>query len=193
MDVNLINRFSIYGKHDGNQKFTASFDMEYVDTQNGTHLHITNEADLELRVYYPDFQYNATDIIFCPTGLHPNNYVMVLDKHTGAVQTYKVDIPSMTYLVFSRVNDSECENSNISCNKPQFLDTIPDSLRKQLEAIMDYSEPGVSGHLLWFNINGRPMYCFTHDNHPLSAQRQLSLRLQPNASLLVRQLIIQNV
>ena len=52
-----------------------------------------------------------------------------------------------------------------------FIRQMNDSLFSQIDSIVDYhSERGLSGHMLWFNIDHKYYYCFQSEGKPLSEQ-----------------------
>ncbi|CAG2172259.1 unnamed protein product [Oppiella nova] len=61
----------------------------------------------------------------------------------------------------------------------KFIDQISDDMLQKLEGIVDYSVHAQSGHMLWFNISGKPFYCFTLEDQPLSRQCQSENNMIP--------------
>jgi len=113
-------------------------------------------------------KYKGKGVIFSPTVVHWNqtkttfSYLTILyttDRSVrGLTVSWEGGRGSVTYGVCTK------------CQPPEFVNQIPDPLMRQLEGIVDYSVAGQSGHMLWFNINRQPMYCFTPEADNLSAQ-----------------------
>ena len=67
------------------------------------------------------------------------------------------------------VSLSKCERMEDICQKPKFVDQMDGNLFKKIDGVVDYNfGGGVSGHLLLFNIDGTPKYCFTGEDKDLS-------------------------
>ena len=55
----------------------------------------------------------------------------------------------------------------------QFIKDMDDSLFSQIDSMLDYAwnhERGLTGHMLWFNIDHKYYYCFQPEGQPLSEQ-----------------------
>ena len=55
----------------------------------------------------------------------------------------------------------------------QFIKEMNDSLFSQIDSMVDYNwdhERGLTGHMLWFNIDNKYYYCFQPEGKPLSEQ-----------------------
>ena len=53
----------------------------------------------------------------------------------------------------------------------EFIGDMNDTLFSQIDSIIEYhSERGLSGHMLWFNIDHKYYYCFQSEGKPLSEQ-----------------------
>ncbi|CAG2111137.1 unnamed protein product, partial [Medioppia subpectinata] len=176
----IVNRFVIFGDfYNRDQKwenYIAFHDMIYEDPKDRFGLHIWLPNGTELWLHNRDIEYNATDIMFRSTAIYTNNYVMILDRHTGVVLTYNIrpDVIDNTSLAihYNRVDNETADlEYNTLAIKPLFLEMIPDFLRQQLEAIIDYEiVDEESGYMLWFSIDGELRYCFTPGDGPLSQQ-----------------------
>ncbi|CAG2112435.1 unnamed protein product, partial [Medioppia subpectinata] len=67
------------------------------------------------------------------------------------------------FVYFMLITQKQC-NRRYECQIPAFLGYIPDHLVNQLEGIVAYTLYPIlfpKGHMLWFNIDGQPRYCFT--------------------------------
>ena len=51
-----------------------------------------------------------------------------------------------------------------------FIRQMNDSLFSQIDSMIDYNWKGLSGHMLWFNIDHKYYYCFQSEGQPLSEQ-----------------------
>ncbi|CAG2112834.1 unnamed protein product, partial [Medioppia subpectinata] len=108
----------------------------------------------------------------------PNVLTFIYNTHLNA-QTGEVVVTQLqtsltgnkqwvSNMIYKR--EEECDQLS-DCRTPVFVRQIPDHLRHRLEGIVDYYvDSQTSGHMLWFNINGRPMYCFTPYGQSLSLQ-----------------------
>ena len=51
-----------------------------------------------------------------------------------------------------------------------FIRQMNDSLFSQIDSMIDYHWKGLTGHMLWFNIDHKHYYCFQSEGNPLSEQ-----------------------
>ena len=55
----------------------------------------------------------------------------------------------------------------------EFIEDMNYSLFRQIDSMLDYNwdyERGLTGHMLWFNIDHKYYYCFQTEGQPLSEQ-----------------------
>ncbi|XP_054153027.1 uncharacterized protein LOC128951776 [Oppia nitens] len=143
-------------------------------------------------------QYNPENIIFSPTVVtakRDNRYHIIYDKLNKTAEILHVNLhyqlPPMAEDWLLVYDYRECDNSSNDshesdeicchydkCRRPRFVDLISDQLVDSLDDIVDY-EPDGSYYILWFTINGQPMYCLTREGQPLSDQCKSSETLRP--------------
>ena len=56
------------------------------------------------------------------------------------------------------------------CAVPLFVEEMDDSLFSKIEGVLDLKIEGTEGYLIHFKIDGRPKYCFTLEEKPLSEE-----------------------
>ena len=76
------------------------------------------------------------------------------------------------------ISEIQTETKNLYIERNDFPDIafirqMNDSLFSQIDSIIDYNldhKRGLSGHMLWFNIDHKYYYCFQPEGQPLSEQ-----------------------
>ncbi|CAG2102794.1 unnamed protein product, partial [Medioppia subpectinata] len=154
-------------------------------------IHSSDNTDIIFEGYFPNYE-NSTYIYYMykcyaqytsdiPLNPHPSvlrkreSYVFIVDKSTHTVTGLSVDVNDMTggnAPRITRVDQIWCRNKrSIYCMRPAFVRQLSAAgLLTHLESAIDYQMYDESGFMLWFNISGQPMYCFTRYEQPLSPQ-----------------------
>ena len=83
-------------------------------------------------------------------------------------------------LGFYRIQSSDYELYIVRHDLPdiEFIRQMNDSLFSQIDSMIDYNWEGMTGHMLWFNIDHKHYYCFQPEGQPLSEQVNLVMDLK---------------
>lgn len=122
-------------------------------------------------------QYNPKDIIFTPNTYGSTKPILIIKRESKSIEFF---IPNKPVLYFAE--QSECSKwcykfhnhfdncIEDHCSVPKFVRHINCDLLRQINGITAVDSNGgqISGHLLLFNINGKPMFCFTQYGKDLS-------------------------
>ena len=102
-------------------------------------------------------------LVGIPSEVHyPNNsYVMAINRDNKA-KRIRIFLTS-DYKIRTEICDQQCP-------KIPFIDQMDDQLFRGFDSAVQYLKDSLSGHLLLFNINDRPFYCFQPKGQPLSQQ-----------------------
>ncbi|CAG2103269.1 unnamed protein product [Medioppia subpectinata] len=146
-DRNIIKRFSgngldCYVKYQSGN--TGDIVTECVVTTDGKTYNIDTDS-----------QYNPKDLIFRATNKRDDNWLIVYNKNVANISCYSPNERPKDRLV---KNATKCL-ANVNQNK-LFVDSMNPLLRKNIEAVVDFGvENKIFLHFIFFNINGKPMYC----------------------------------
>ena len=127
-------------------------------------------------------QYNPKDIILRPTVFFDNYYVLIIDREKNKIRFfYRM---SQSIELFENQNEcidwcktrlqiknKTCDESEKSyCFVPNFVKQIDSNLLKQIDGITDVNNISTQrvGHLILFNIDGKPKFCFIEFGKDLS-------------------------
>ena len=105
-----------------------------------------------------------------------NNFVfvkllpsMMKDREDSIVaidQSNRTDRWIITLGIDNKLSVNQC--SLRRCPSIQFIDQMNDTLFKRIDSIVDYRIDDRFGHILLFDITGRPYYCSQPENESLS-------------------------
>ncbi|XP_054158219.1 uncharacterized protein LOC128956526 [Oppia nitens] len=138
-------------------------------------------SDITTKTEY-NLQYKLNDsIVFSPVANSLGPYVIAMDRQRKGVGKF-------IYLLANETLDSDkCKEQNY-CWYPNFIDDLPDDLWPLVDGIVDYGylvynklNSNRSGHILFFNIDGKPYYCSTPLNQTLSPKCKSKDSLKPYA------------
>lgn len=122
----------------------------------------------------PNPQYNPKDIIFRPIINKMHYVLLIINRETNGIsflaqliQTFHSNRSQCLDHCLSK-GFTDCESSY--CFVPKFVEKIPNDLLRKIDGITDYRDQSlkISGHLILFNINGKPFFCFTPSKEDLS-------------------------
>ena len=116
--------------------------------------------------------YNSTKFNFTTESLilkpfpsqvnYPNgSYVLAINRD-NRTERLKISFTS-DFEIETDICDQQCPNI-------LFIEQMDDKLFRQLDSTVVYRKDNISGHLLLFNINERPFYCYQPEGQLLSRQ-----------------------
>jgi hypothetical protein len=97
-----------------------------------------------------------------PSLISNGNYMLAINKRNRS----DILILDFDYKT-DDVTINQCTSDISRCSSPKFIEQMEDSLLKQFDSAIEFER---KGHILWFNINGQPFYCFQPKEQPLSDQ-----------------------
>ena len=106
-------------------------------------------------------QFTATSLIFHPKKDPINHLVITLDKRNRyLIQFYEPFLG----LLYERDN---CPKKNF-CFVPKFVNQMNDNFLAKIDGILyfDFGKPN-TGHLLFLNIDSKPMFCIVLEGEDL--------------------------
>ncbi|XP_054158327.1 uncharacterized protein LOC128956631 [Oppia nitens] len=188
-DKTMITDYDIGGQGigaDTNKKYVIICHTYHSIKHNDTYTEcLSDTANKQLVYKDPLVKVNPNVLLVIPTARLPNNYLMLWNIKYQKFRFVRIYITAANDINLKSINgESECpvlesigstdSRTQGGCRVPQFVHdmaTVGDNLMDQLFHVMDYQlNDQDMGHVLWFNINGRPMYCTTPEGQPLSKQ-----------------------
>ena len=94
-------------------------------------------------------------------SVQTDDYVLVFNKMNKR-EVFKLDID---------LKNHSCVSPD--CYVPKFVDQMDGTLFAKIKGVVDFNfgnDGGKLGHLLLFNISGRPMMCFTFRDEDISRE-----------------------
>ena len=89
------------------------------------------------------------------------SYVLAVNRDNKN-EKIKIDF-TPDLMIRTEICDQQCPNI-------AFIDQMDDQLFKGFDSAVEFRNSSLSGHLLLFNINNKPFYCFQPEGQPLSRQ-----------------------
>ena len=168
-DKGIVNKFGTFALYDPKLKKPGGRPRE---------CSVISMAEKGYQINCRDAQQNAinalnssgsTDLVIMKV------YANITEKEqSSCLIFYKDSTNKSEYFEFNPFEEwlqSDCSQSQKEmCRVPLFVQQMDDSLFRAIDSVVDFSlkRGSVSGHLILFNIEGKPKYCTTIEGQSLS-------------------------